>query len=97
MSSNNIEENINHNILNEKIIDKEELIEYLTYILEHDGEVDKFYERNNFEEQPSPENILDFREWLKKEPFIMVEKGERRKMLSIMFFVFIQEDKDLWV
>ena len=71
MSSNNIEENINHNIMNKKIIDKEELIEYLTYILEHDGEVDKFYERNNIEEH-SPERILEFREWLKEQPFIMI-------------------------
>ena len=63
MSSIINEENIiNHKIMNEEVIDREELIETLTYILEHDG--------NNTTEElyiSNPEwipEISGFRDWL---------------------------------
>ena len=69
MSNNNNNEimNINHKIMNENVIDREELIEYLTYILEHDGEVEKFFEREGLE-KPYPD-ILGFRDWLEEQTF----------------------------
>ena len=59
--------NIDHNIRNKDVIDREELIEYLTYLLEHDGEVERFFERNNIEE-PYPD-IKGFKEWLEEQTF----------------------------
>ena len=58
---------INHTIMNENVIDREELIEYLTYILENDGEVDKFFVRNQLE-VPTPD-ILGFKLWLEEQTF----------------------------
>jgi len=59
--------NIDHNIRNKDVIDREELIEYLTYLLEHDGEVERFFERWLFE-APYPD-ILGFRDWLQEQDF----------------------------
>ena len=68
MSFNNNEENIiNHSIRNKDVIDREELIQYLTYLLEHDGEVERFFERWLFE-APYPD-ILGFRDWLQEQTF----------------------------
>ena len=53
--------------MNENVIDREELIEYLTYILENDGEVDKFFVRNQLE-VPTPD-ILGFKLWLEEQTF----------------------------
>ncbi len=58
---------INKNIIEENIIDREELIEYLTWILENDGELEKFYDRED-EDDPVPD-VLGFRDWLKEQTF----------------------------
>ena len=58
---------VNHDIMNQNVIDREELINYLTYLLENDGEVDKFFVRNNLE-IPTPD-ILGFRDWLRDQTF----------------------------
>ncbi len=65
---------INHNIMNENVIDREELIQYLTYILDTDCELEKFYDRNrlrNNEDDLVPD-VLDFRDWLKSQTFDMI-------------------------
>ena len=62
---------INHNIMNENVIDREELIEYLTLILENDGELERFYDRELLredEDDPVPD-VLGFRDWLKEQTF----------------------------
>ena len=62
---------INHNIMNENVIDREELIEYLTLILENDGELERFYDREvlrNDEDDPVPD-VRGFRDWLEEQTF----------------------------
>jgi hypothetical protein len=62
---------INHSIMKENVIDKEELINYLTLILEEDGELEKFYDREGLrenEEDPVPD-VLSFRDWLRDQTF----------------------------
>ena len=54
---------INHDIMNRDVIDREELIQYLTWILEHDGELEKFYKRENYEEDLVPD-VVCFRDWI---------------------------------
>ena len=61
----------NHTIMNEKVIDREELIEYLTWILENDGELEKFYDRELLrlnKDDPVPD-VLAFRDWLEEQTF----------------------------
>ncbi len=65
---------INHDIMKREVIDREELIEYLTWILEHDGELEKFYDRENLRdsEDDSVPDVLDFRDWLREQDFDMI-------------------------
>ena len=61
----------NHNIMNEHVIDREELIQYLTWILENDGELDRFYDRELLREEeddPVPD-VRGFRDWLEEQTF----------------------------
>ena len=60
-----------HTIMNKNVIDREELIQYLTWILENDGELEKFYDRELLREEeddPVPD-VLAFRDWLKGQDF----------------------------
>jgi len=59
--------NINHSIMNKDVIDREELINYLTLILETDGELEKFFIREELE-NPVPD-VLAFRNWLQIQTF----------------------------
>lgn len=62
---------INHTIMNQNVINREKLIEYLTYILDTDGELEKFYDRNrlrNNEDDLVPD-VLSFRDWLREQTF----------------------------
>jgi hypothetical protein len=59
--------NIDHDIINEDVINRGELIDYLTYLLENDGEVERFFERN-YMEAPFPD-IKGFKEWLEEQTF----------------------------
>ena len=62
---------INHDIMNRDVIDREELIQYLTWILDNDGELDKFYDREMLredEDDPVPD-VLAFRDWLRDQDF----------------------------
>jgi len=63
--------NINHSIMDKNVIDREELINYLTLILEEDGELEKFFDREGLrenEEDPVPD-VLAFRNWLQIQTF----------------------------
>jgi len=70
-NNNNKENNINHKIMNEDVIDREELVEYLTWILEHDGELERFYDRELLreDEDDSVPDVRGFRDWLKEQTF----------------------------
>ena len=60
-----------HDIMNRDVIDREELIEYLTWILENDGELEKFYDREMLredEDDPVPD-VLGCRDWLRDQDF----------------------------
>ena len=60
-----------HTIMNKNVIEREELIQYLTWILENDGELEKFYDRELLREEeddPVPD-VLAFRDWLKGQDF----------------------------
>ena len=63
--------NIDHDIRNKDVIDREELIQYLTYLLEHDGEAEKFFDRELLrdDEDDSVPDILGFRDWLEEQTF----------------------------
>ena len=66
---------INHDIMNRDVIDREELIQYLTWILEHDGELEKFYKRENYEEDLVPD-VVCFRDWIEEQNFdIMIRES----------------------
>jgi len=61
----------NHNIMNENVIDREELIQYLTWILENDGELERFYDRELLREEeddPVPD-VRGFRDSLEEQTF----------------------------
>ena len=69
----------NHDIMNQNEIDRKELIEYLTWILENDGELEKFYERENFvcrlHDDDSVPDVEAFRDWLDGQDFdIMIRE-----------------------
>ena len=60
-----------HDIMNRDVIDREELIQYLTWILENDGELEKFYDRELLredEDDPVPD-VLGCRDWLRDQDF----------------------------
>ncbi len=59
------------NIMKEDVIDRDELIEYLTWILENDEELEKFYDRENLRnnEDDIVPDVLGFRDWLKEQTF----------------------------
>ena len=61
----------NHNIMNQDVIDREELIQYLTWLIDNDGELDKFYDRENLRlnEDDLVPDVLGFRDWLQEQTF----------------------------
>jgi hypothetical protein len=61
----------NHDIMKRNVIDREELIEYLTWIVENDGELEKFYYREGWKTNDDDlvPDVEAFRDWLKGQDF----------------------------
>ena len=61
----------NHSIMKQDVIDRERLIQYLSWILEHDGELEKFYYRQKLKtnEDDLVPDVEAFRDWLEEQEF----------------------------
>ena len=61
----------NHDIMKQDVIDREELIQYLTWLIDNDGELDKFYDRENLRtnEDDLVPDVEAFRDWLEEQAF----------------------------
>jgi hypothetical protein len=53
--------------MNQDVIDREELIQYLTWLLDHDGELEKFYDRERL--RFLVPDVLGLRDWLREQEF----------------------------
>jgi hypothetical protein len=89
----NVNMNINHSIMDENVIDKELLINYLTLILETDGELEKFFIREELE-NPVPD-VLAFRDWLREQTFdTIIDEDHMEEYIKDIFEEMGQYDSD---